>query len=299
MAVKHLGGNAPIGPLIAIVGETASGKSALAIDLAVRFNGELICADSWTVYKGFNIGTAKPSSADTTRVPHHLLDVAEPSVGFSAVAFQRLAKEVIADIQHRAKVPILVGGTGLYVDSILFDYGFLPATDPQIREELNMLTLDELVARTVELGLNTEGIDMRNKRRVVRLIENNGLRPTKHDLRQNTLVLGVATSKEQLAERITARVDAMFESGLQSEVAQLAKQFGWNAEPMKGIGYCEWQEYFEGSQTLQETRDRIIKATMDLAKRQRTWFKRNSSIQWVYDPSSAVALTTTFLNKIR
>jgi tRNA dimethylallyltransferase len=110
-----------VAPLIVIVGETASGKSALAMELAQKFDGEIICADSWTVYKGFDIGTAKPTAADRKLVPHHLLDVADPAVGFSAAVFQRMAKQVIEDITARGKIPLLVGGTGLYVDSILYD----------------------------------------------------------------------------------------------------------------------------------------------------------------------------------
>lgn len=284
-------------PLIAIVGETASGKSALAMALAEKFDGELVCADSWTVYRGFDIGTAKPTAEERARVPHHLLDVADPEEGFSAVLFQRLAKETIADITVRGKLPIMVGGTGLYIDSILYDYGFLPPTDPSMRAELNAMILPEVLRRAETLGLDTTGIDLHNKRRVIRLIENNGARPTKHELRPNTLVLGIATDREKLHERVTARVDTMLAAGLENEVRKLAAQYGWDAEPMKGIGYREWCEYFEGSVGLGETRAKIIKATMDLAKRQRTWFKRNDSIQWVSDPSNAVEIVTTFLNK--
>lgn len=284
-------------PLVVVVGETASGKSVLAMELAEQFNGELICADSWTVYKGFNIGTAKPTTEECAKVPHHLLDVAEPSEGFSAVLFQKLAKQAIADISARGKLPIMVGGTGLYIDSVLFDYSFLPAPDPALRQELDGLSLEKVVACAKKLGLETAGIDMQNKRRIVRLIENSGLRPTKQKLRENTLVVGVAKDREQLVERISFRVDAMLRAGLETEVEKLVVMYSWDAEPMKGIGYREWGEYFDGSQNLAETRRRIIKVTMDLAKRQRTWFKRNNSIQWVSDRSNAVEIITTFLNK--
>jgi tRNA dimethylallyltransferase len=284
-------------PLVTIVGETASGKSALAMALAERFNGELICADSWTVYKGFDIGTAKPSSEERVLVPHHLLDVAEPVEGFSAAVFQRLAKQAIPEIVSRGNLPILVGGTGLYVDSILYDYSFLPKSDPKGRAELNMKSLDELILRTQELGLNTEGIDLRNKRRVIRLIENEGERPTKRSIRNNTLVLGMKVERGALGQRVTTRVDSMFAAGLENEVKQLARIYGWEAEAMKGIGYREWRPYFAGTQTLEVTREKIIKSTMDLAKKQRTWFRRNNSIQWVSDRSNAVDLITTFLNK--
>jgi len=284
-------------PLIAIIGETASGKSALAVELAQRFNGELICADSWTVYRDFNIGTAKPTAEECALVPHHLLDVADPREGFSAVVFQRLAKEAIADITARGRLPIMVGGTGLYIDSVLYDYSFLPPSDPELRDELNAMSLEEVLKRADDMELDVTGIDLRNKRRVIRLIENNGVRPDRQELRGNTLVLGIAVEREELRARVTARVDAMLAAGLENEVRRLSETYGWEAEPMKGIGYREWQESFAGSQNLDETRERIIKATMDLAKRQRTWFKRNNGIQWVSDRSNAVDITTTFLNK--
>jgi tRNA dimethylallyltransferase len=284
-------------PLIAIVGETASGKSSLAMELAELFGGELICADSWTVYKGFDIGTAKPTAEECMRVPHYLLDVANPLEGFSAVLFQRLAKDAIVDITTRGKVPILVGGTGLYIDSILYDYSFLPPSDPALRAELSAMSLEQVLARAGELGLDTASIDLRNKRRVIRLIENMGARPSRRAMRESTLVLGLAVPREALSERITQRVDAMLASGLEREVRGLAERYGWEAEPMKGIGYREWQDYFRGTQRLDETRERIIKASMDLAKRQRTWFKRNNGIQWVSDRSYTVDLVTTFLNK--
>lgn len=286
-------------PLVVVVGETASGKSALALHLAEKFGGELICADSWTVYKGFDIGTAKPTVEEQKKVPHHLLDVAEPTEGFSAAVFKKLAVNTIQSIVKRGKVPILVGGTGLYIDSVLFDYQFLPPSDPALREELNALSLGEVLQRAEAMGLDTTGIDLRNKRRIVRLVENNGVRPTKGPMRENVLVLGIKTDREHLHDRIERRVDAMMAAGLEAEVRQLAGRYGWEVEPMKGIGYIEWKEYFADSQTLDETRAKIIKATMDLAKRQRTWFKRNLGIQWLDDPSQADAITTTFLNKIR
>jgi tRNA dimethylallyltransferase len=279
------------------VGETASGKSALALDLAKRFDGELICADSWTVYRGFDIGTAKPTAEDRAIVPHHLLDVADPAGGFSAVLFQKLAFAAIADITSRGKLPIMVGGTGLYIDSVLCDYGFLPPSDPALRTELNSLTLEQVLERAVGLGLDTTGIDLRNKRRVIRLVENNGTRPTKHAMRANTLVLGIQIERTTLHSRITSRVDAMLADGLEAEVRALAGQYGWDVEPIKGIGYKEFREYVVGTETIADVRERIIKGTMDLAKRQRTWFKRNSSIQWVSDRSKSVDIVTTFLNK--
>jgi len=286
-------------PLVVIVGETASGKSALAHELAKRLNGEIISADSWAVYRGFDIGTAKPSAAERAEVPYHLIDVAEPVDGFSAVLFKNMAGEAIEDTANRGKLPIMVGGTGLYIDSVLFNYGFLPGTSPELRGELNSLALPELIRRTEELGLDMTDIDLRNKRRVIRLIENNGARPTKRQLRQNTVVLGLQIPREELEGRMVTRVDTMLAAGLEQEVKRLAEEYGWNVEPLKGIGYREWQPYFAGTQNLEQTRERIIRSTIQLAKKQRTWFRRNKSIHWLNNRdkiTESVDLITTKLS---
>jgi len=291
-------------PLVAVVGETASGKSALALKLARYFDGELICADSWTVYKGFDIGAAKPSAAEQAEVRHHLLDVARPEDGFNAVEFQKLANMAIADIQSRGKMPVLVGGTGLYIDSVLYNYQFLPATSEVVRQELNSLSLLELQQKAEHLKLSTEGIDTQNKRRLIRLIENDGQRPSKGQLRDNTLVLGIQVDREHLLQRVVQRVDTMLAEGLEAEVKSLSEAYGWDVEAMKGIGYREWKPYFmpmpELHQDLEQTRQRIISATMGLAKRQRTWFKRNDRIHWlqqVNTMANAVELVTTISSK--
>lgn len=284
-------------PLIVIVGETASGKSALAMEVAEQFDGEIIGADSWTVYKGFDIGTAKPSVAERARVPHHLFDIVDARAGFSAAEYKRLALTAINDITSRGKLPILVGGTGLYVDSVIFDYSFLPPATPEIRAELNALTIEQLLDKIKDEEIDTLGIDLRNKRRLIRLLETNGVRPDQSELRPNTLIIGVRVTREELQARIIARTDAMFAAGLKDEVAKLAQKYGWSVEPMKGIGYREFYEYFSGSQTLEETRARIISSCLNLAKRQRTWFKRNNGIQWISKQAEAVELITTFLNK--
>jgi tRNA dimethylallyltransferase len=229
------------------------------------------------------------------------LDVADAHGGFNAVNFQELAAAAIAAIHSRGRLPILVGGTGLYIDSVIYHYEFLPPTAPELREELNRLSLDELLERAEQRGLMTQGIDARNKRRVIRLIENDGRLPTKQPLRPNTLLLGLQTPREQLQERIEKRVDSMIAAGLQGEVKRLAGVYGWDAEPMKGIGYKEWQPYLLGTQDLTTIRQKIIKNTLDLAKRQRTWFKRNNSIQWLNnreDLPIIVDIVTTALHKL-
>lgn len=284
------------GTLLVIVGETASGKSALALELARQLEGEIICADSWTVRREVNIGTAKPTAEALALVPHHLLDVAGPDEDFTAAVFKRLAQAAITDIINRGKLPIMVGGTGLYIDGVIYDFDFLPSGDPQARQTLNLLSNEQLLQKIADAGIELGATDIRNKRRLIRLIETNGAKPTRQDLRPNTLIVGLQTDRDQLNARIEQRVDTMLATGLEQEVAGLADRYGWDCEALKGVGYAQWRNYFLGTQSLVNTRTKIIKATQDLAKRQRTWFKRNKSIHWLSTPVKwqdvAVLVTT-------
>ncbi|HEY5442069.1 MAG TPA: tRNA (adenosine(37)-N6)-dimethylallyltransferase MiaA, partial [Candidatus Saccharimonadales bacterium] len=269
-----------------------------AIRLAQRLDGEIICADSWTVRREADIGTAKPTAEERALVPHHLLDAVGPDEDFTAAVFKRLANQAIDDIAARGKLPILVGGTGLYVDGVLYDFSFLPAGDRGERVTLNNLTVPELLRKIRNLKLETRGVDMRNKRRLIRLIETNGSMPTRGELRPRTLILGLKTDPAVLKQRIVNRTDAMIEAGLEAEVRALAERYGWDCEALKGVSYAQWRGYFEGHETREQARQKIIKATLDLAKRQRTWFKRNKSIRWLPAPvnlSDIVASITTFL----
>jgi tRNA dimethylallyltransferase len=282
-------------PLVVIVGETASGKSDLALWLAQKFNGEIISADSWSVYKGFDIGTAKPSANEQAKVKHHLIDVVEPKDGFNAVKYKHLANIAIETVHQNNKLPIMVGGTGLYIDSVIYDFNFLPVSSE--RKKLDKMDLDELLALAAKRKINMDDIDQRNKRRVVRAIEAKGKKPTKQKIRPNTVVIGLKTQKANLRQKITNRVNLMIESGLEEETRELANKLGWYSEPMKGIGYMQWREYFNNEQSLEETKNRIIQATLGLAKRQRTWFKRNKSIHWVTSYEQAKELVDALMNK--
>jgi tRNA dimethylallyltransferase len=284
-----------VAPLVAVVGETASGKTALTLALAQKFGGEIICADSWTVRREVNIGTAKPSYEEQKLIPHHLLGVVGPCEDFTAAVFKQMANESISDIASRGKIPFLSGGTGLYVDGVLFDYSFLPAGDRGARGQFDAITAEQLVVKASSLGLSTEGIDTQNKRRIIRLIETNGGVAKKQSLRKNTLYFGLRLPKEQLEARIVQRVDSMLAAGLEAEVKQLAERYGWDCEALKGIGYAQWQDYFAGKSDLGQTRERIIRATMQLAKRQRTWFKRHQEIHWVSNQAEAEQLISQWL----
>lgn len=283
-------------PLVVVVGETASGKTALAIELAKRFDGEIICADSRTVYKELNIGTAKPSIIEQQGIRHHLLDVVTPDEAFSAADFQRLANEAIADIWGRGKLPFLVGGTGLYIDSVLFNYSFADKADPELRERLQKKSIEELQAEITTQGI-TMPTNSRNARHLIRAIETGGTPLGEQGLRSNTLVIGLRIDREELRAKLQRRVDAMVEDGFVDEVRHVAGQYGWDAPGLLAPGYKAFRQYLEGGLSLEEAKQLFVRNDWQLAKRQRTWFKRNKSIHWVRNPKEAVELVTTFLNK--
>ena len=284
-------------PLVAIVGQTASGKSALALQVAQQVGGEIISADSWTVRRELDIGTAKPSSEEQSLVPHHLLDIVSPCDDFTAVEFQRRCYEAIEDIQSRGNIPILVGGTGLYIDSVLYEYSFSPKKPAELRSTYNAMSIEQLLNEAKHRALDTSQIDIRNKRRIIRLLETDGHVPSKQPLRANTCLIGLKTERSSLHERIEKRVDDMLSKGLEAEVKRLSELYGWDCEGLKGIGYIEWKDYFVGDQSLEQTRQRIIQATNQLAKRQQTWFKRNKDIIWCANTSEAMQKMYTFLTK--
>lgn len=286
-------------PLLVIVGETASGKTELAIRLAEKFNGEIICADSATVRRQANIGSAKPTAEEQARVRHHLIDIIEPDETFSAAQFKALALEAMDDITARGKLPIIAGGTGLYVDSVLYDYQFLAPADPALRERLNATSHEKLLAEAQLRGLDLGDVDVANKRRLIRLIETDGQKPVRQRLRENTFVLGLMADRARMRDRITRRVDAQIEQGLALEVAGLVQDFGWEVEALKAISYAQWKGYFEGQKSLENVRLEMIKANVDYAKRQRTWFRRNKSIRWLETPvklSEVESLVLAFLS---
>lgn len=267
-------------PLIVIVGPTASGKTALAIDLAKQFDGEIVCADSRTVYKGMDIGTAKPTKEERTAIPHYLLDIVRPDEPFSAADFQQLAKEAIKNIRGRGKIPFLVGGTGLYVDSIIFDYRFGPAGNPERRRLLEGWSIDQLQKYCIENNIKIPE-NSRNKRYLVRAIEQEGVNNLKRDEPiENCFVVGISTEKSELERRITLRAEQIFQQGVLEEARQLSAIYGWNSEAMTGNIYRLAQAVFRNELSIEEAKKKFITLDRRLAKRQMTWFKRNPFIQW-------------------
>jgi tRNA dimethylallyltransferase len=268
-------------PLIVIVGPTASGKSSIAVELAEHYDGEIICADSRTIYKGMNIGTAKPSKADQARVPHWGLDLVTPDEPFSAADFKVYAVQKIAEIRARGHVPFLVGGTGLYVDSVVFDYEFGPAADPEKRAELEAMSLTELhnycIQHNILLPENEQ-----NKRYVIRAIEQKGVSSKRLDAPvANTIIVGITTEREQLRERIQKRSEQLFDDGVVLEAKTLGDTYGWENEAMTGNIYRLSHAYLDKLITAGELKFRNETADWQLAKRQLTWLKRNPFIEWL------------------
>lgn len=266
-------------PLIVIAGPTASGKSALAMQIAKKYNGELICADSRTVYSGMDIGTAKPTKLDQREVRHHLLDVVDPDQYFTAAQFKVLADQAVADITARGKLPIIVGGTGLYVDSVIFNYQFGDASDPRRREQLQNKTVEELQQICLDNGYALPE-NTKNKRHLVRAIELGGLKERKLKLRPNTLVVAITTDRDVLRGRIIERAHQMVAQGVLDEVERLGNTYGWDSEAMTGNIYRILRPVVSGDTTLEEALELSIASDMQLAKRQVTWLKRNPYIIW-------------------
>lgn len=287
------------GPLVVIVGPTASGKTDLAIRLAQQVDGEIICADSRTVYKGMDIGTAKPTLQEQAGVPHYGLDLVEPGERFTAADFQRYARQKMVDIWQRGKVVVMVGGTGLYVDSVIFDYEFGRDADLEHRAFLNSMSVEELQdyckKNSIELPRN-----VRNKRHLIRTIELNGINH-KHNssIKNSTTVVGISTERDVLRQRIEVRTHKMFTQGVVEETVRLAKTYGWNSEAMTASIYRIIRRLQEGEIEEPEAVELFIRSDMRLAKRQMTWFKRNPFIYWSADREHLLAYCRNFTEQFK
>lgn len=289
---------ATVVPLIVITGSTASGKSGLALELAQKYDGEIICADSRTVYKGMDIGTAKPSAKERSQIPHHLLDVVEPNERFTAADFQRLSRTAIDDIRRRGKVPFLVGGTGLYIDGIILDFEFGADVDPQKHKLLEEKSVEELASLIKKLQI-TMPTNMLNKRHLIRAIELNGSKSNaRMEPIDNTYVVSIATDKTILEERIRSRAAEMFSSGVVEEARKLAEEYGWESEAMTGNIYPILHEVIEGRMTTEQAKELIVIRDRQLAKRQITWLKRHSYIHW-YDIDEARQEISKLLDRFK
>lgn len=268
-------------PLIVIAGPTASGKSGIAVELAQELGGEIISADSRTIYTGMDIGTAKPSKADQAKVPHWGLDIVMPNEPFSAADFKAYAVQKIEEIRARGHIPFLVGGTGLYIDSVVFDYTFGPAADPERRAELEQMSLSELHNYCIQHNISLPENDQ-NKRYVIRAIEQKGISTKRSDTPvDNCIIVGITTDREQLRERIRMRSEQLFDDGVVQEAKILGDTYGWESEAMTGNIYRLSRAYLNNEITQDELKKRNESADWQLAKRQLTWLKRNKFMTWV------------------
>lgn len=268
-------------PLIVIQGPTASGKTKLAVELAKRFNGEIICADSRTIYRHMDIGTAKPTILERKAVPHWGLDLVDPGARFTAADFKAYAVIKIGEIRARGHVPFLVGGTGLYIDAVVFDYTFGSDADTVLRRRLEAYTIQDLqiycIKNNIELPENQE-----NKRYLIHAIEQKNVSRSVDNVPISTsIIVGIATDRDILRQRIERRTEQLFESNVVDESIKLGKMYGWESEAMTGNVYRLVKLYLEGVLTLAEVKEKNTTADWHLAKRQLTWMKRNSHIQWM------------------
>ena len=278
--------------ILALVGPTAVGKSEVALLLAEKTNGEIISVDSMQVYRGLNIGTAKPSQDDRARVPHHLIDVVDLTTPFDVSQFLRLSNEAMALIERQGRLPILCGGTGLYFKAFFEGLGEAPGGDPALRAELEAIPVSELLRELAERDpASYEKIDRKNHRRVVRAMEVIRLTGKPYSLQraawsqssdQRLPIFGLLRSTADLHQRIEARVDAMFSHALVREAEQLLKSgLAQNRTAMQALGYRQVVEHLRGVRSLAETIALVKTRTRQFAKRQMTWFRRQMPVHWI------------------
>lgn len=253
-----------------------------------------MCADSRTIYKGLTIGTAKPTATEQEGVPHYGIDIIDPDEQFSAADFQKYAEETVRRIRSVGQLPIIVGGTGLYVDGYLYRYVFGGKADQKQRQTLEKHSVEEL-----QQLIMTRGIEMpenlQNKRYLIRAIEQNGINRTRHKLTSEVIIVGIDPGKEELERRIVARADGMFMSGVVEESRHLFERYGYEVPAASGNIYRALRPHFEQGASLEDCKQRFIMLDRQLARRQRTWFRRNADIHWFNDAASAASYLETVL----
>lgn len=282
-------------PMVVLTGPTAVGKTELSIRLAQKLDGEIISADSMQIYQKMDIGTAKIRKEEMDGIPHHLIDVLDPSEEFNVARFQEMAKEALAGIYRRERIPLIVGGTGFYIQGLLYDIDFTKEEqDFRYRENLQKKAKEE-GAQAIHKMLqavdpaSAQKIHPNNIKRVIRALEFyhlNGRKISEHNEQESRkespyrfAYFVLNQNRTTLYERINHRVDLMLEAGLVEEVRRLKEAgYGKNLVSMQGIGYKEVLDYLDGKMTLEETADQIKKDTRHFAKRQLTWFGREKEV---------------------
>lgn len=283
------------GKIAVIIGPTAVGKTNLSIELALRYNGEIISGDSMQVYKGMDIGTAKITAKEQRGVPHHLIDIKEPDEPFSAAEFQQRANEAAEEIRSRGRLPIIAGGTGLYIQSVLYDYHFTETpSDPvyraELEEEIMRHGIEPVYSRLLSIDPESaEKIHPNNSRRVIRALEifhctgetmSSQLEQQPEGLKYQTALIGLTMEREKLYSRIDQRVDLMMEEGLLEEAGRFYREGLRNCQSIQAIGYKELYGYFDGTYTLEEAVAQIKQNSRRYAKRQLTWFRNKMDVKW-------------------
>lgn len=268
--------------VILICGPTGIGKSSLALDLAQHFNFEIISGDSMQVYRSMNIGTAKATLEEMNLVPHHLVNIKNVDEAFSVADFQKLGREAIATIYNKNKIPLIVGGTGLYLKALLYDFNFGPE---QEIKAFDSLSNEEIYEKLVQLNPEVKDkIHLNNRKRLVRalnLAKNDNLSFKKNDNPlYNFLCIGLTSERTFVYERINKRVDEMFMLGLEEEVRVVLNHKNLSLTAKQAIGYKEFTPYFEGKITVEEVKENIKQATRRYAKRQYTWFNNQLDVIW-------------------
>lgn len=290
--------------VLVIVGPTASGKSSFGIKCAKLFNGEIISGDSIQIYKGLDIGSAKIKEDEMDGIKHHLIDIKDPKDNYSVKEFQEIARKLIDEISARGKLPIVVGGTGLYIKALLYDYEFF---DEQEKDNpFDELTNEEIYNILLKEDPKClEKIHVNNRKRLVRALNvfkkhGTGISEIKdkqeHKLIYDAKIIGLTKDREILNEQINKRVDLMFEEGLVEEIDGLLNNgVLFSDQSMQGIGYKEFKDYYDGNKTLEEVKETIKLNTRHFAKRQYTWFNNQMEVDWCSDLSTALAILNDFL----
>lgn len=269
-------------PLIVITGPTGSGKTGLAIELAQRYGGEIICADSRTIYKGMDIGTAKPTAEEQERVPHHLLDIVEPGERYTVADFQTNAYKKIEQIRNHDKIPFLVGGTGLYIDAVVREYEWPEVVENEVdRNELDKCTVEDLQAMLKKQHIPLPVNNLNKRHLISTLIRGGEQGKARSSPRENTIVVAIATNKSELEDRIRQRAHVMFDEGVIEETKMLAERYGWDSEAMLSNIYPIVRRVISGEITKEAGIELFVIKDRQLAKRQITWLKRHDYVQWL------------------
>jgi len=278
-----------------IIGPTASGKTDLSLKIALQFDGEIIAADSRTVYKGLDIGTAKPSKSQQKLVQHWGIDLVGPNDQFNVSKFQYYARNKIEDIKKRGKLPIIVGGSGLYVDALLYNFTFSRPNKTK-RDMLQNLSLLELKQIIKEKGISMPE-NSTNKRYLINAIEREGQEISKSEIPKSYLIIGLNPPKEILKERIIKRARKMIEDGVVDEIKWAYNNYRHDSEPLKGGIYKIFRGFIQNELSEKNALTLFKESDMKLVKKQITWFKRNKKINWFEDSASALEFIQSKIQK--